>query len=117
LIAWSWYFWIGAVLIAIAIITSYFTIPSDMALVRARGLKMDWKGSVLIASGVVVLTVAITDSSYPTDGNLHYYDEQCRNALHSQSVNGLITTHKDILNIIQQLKDLNATREQLKNDL
>src|SRR5450432_922022 len=28
---------------------------------------MDWKGSVLIASGVVVLTVAITDSSYPTD--------------------------------------------------
>jgi hypothetical protein len=28
---------------------------------------MDWKGSVLIASGVTVFTVAITDSSHTTD--------------------------------------------------
>jgi hypothetical protein len=48
---------------------------------------------------------------------LRYYGEQCRNALHSQCVNELITTHEDILSIIQQLKDLNATREQVKNDL
>jgi MFS family permease len=67
LIIWGWYFWIGTVLTTITIITSYFTIPSDTALVRARDLKMDWKGSVLIASGVTVFTVAIIDSSHTTD--------------------------------------------------
>jgi len=48
---------------------------------------------------------------------LRYYGEQCRNALHTQCFDGFITTHGDILSIIQQLKDINTTRAQLKNDL
>jgi hypothetical protein len=64
LINWGWYFWIGTALTAITTITSYFAIPSDMISVRARGWKMDWKGSVLIASGITLFIVAITDSSH-----------------------------------------------------
>jgi hypothetical protein len=48
---------------------------------------------------------------------LRYYGEQCRNALNSHCFNGLITTHEDLLSIIQDLKDVNITREQLENDL
>jgi hypothetical protein len=44
-------------------VLSQYYFPSY--LVRARGLKMDWKGSVLIASVVVVLTVAMLTLTHP----------------------------------------------------
>lgn len=48
-----------------------------------------------------------------SDSYLRYYSEQCRNALHSRGLNGLVTTHADIVSIIQQLKDPGLTRELL----
>lgn len=64
LIIWGWYFQIGTALTAITTITSYFAIPSDMISVQARGQKIDQKGSVLIASGITLFIVAITNSSH-----------------------------------------------------
>jgi len=43
-------------------------VQSDTTLVRARGLKMDWKGGVLIASSVTVFTVAIVTYTRPMKG-------------------------------------------------
>jgi MFS family permease len=63
---WGWYFWIGTVLSAITALTAYFSIPSDIALKRAAGanIKMDWIGAILIASGLILFTFAVIDSSH-----------------------------------------------------
>ncbi len=61
---WGWYFWIGAVLSAVTAVTSYFSIPSDSAMRRKNGIKMDWLGSALIVSGLTLTVYAITDSSH-----------------------------------------------------
>ncbi|EKD14906.1 drug resistance protein [Drepanopeziza brunnea f. sp. 'multigermtubi' MB_m1] len=63
---WGWYFWIGTVLSAITAVTSYITIPSDMAEKRNSPVKvkMDWLGAVIIACGLILFTYAIIDSSH-----------------------------------------------------
>lgn len=48
---------------------------------------------------------------------IRYYDEQCRNALHSKGLHKFIKTHADITDIIQELKDANTTRQQVINNL
>jgi MFS family permease len=64
--SWGWYFWIGAILAAITAVTAYLTIPSDIREKResATKPKMDWLGSVLIVSGLILFTFAIIDSSH-----------------------------------------------------
>jgi phage terminase large subunit-like protein len=37
---------------------------------------------------------------------IRYYDEQCRNALHSKGLHKFIKTHADVTDIIQELKDV-----------
>lgn len=63
---WGWYFWIGTILCAITALTAYLTVPSDIMEKRKSITKpkMDWLGSVLIASGLVLFTFAIIDSSH-----------------------------------------------------
>ena len=65
---WGWYFWIGAILAFVTTITAYFTIPSDMAEHRKRGITMDWLGAGLIISSLVLIVFAITDSSHAPEG-------------------------------------------------
>ncbi|KAI6710766.1 hypothetical protein PZA11_002671 [Diplocarpon coronariae] len=64
--SWGWYFWIGTILSAITAITSYITIPSDMAEKRnsPSRVKMDWLGAILIVCGLIHFTFAIIDSSH-----------------------------------------------------
>ncbi|PBP15969.1 drug resistance protein [Diplocarpon rosae] len=63
---WGWYFWIGTILSAITAITSYITIPSDMAEKRTSPAKvtMDWLGAITIVCGLILFTFAIIDSSH-----------------------------------------------------
>ena len=64
----GWYFWIGAFLVATTIIPAIFTIPSDMEERRALGIKMDWLGSGLIVSGLILTIFALTDASHAPNG-------------------------------------------------
>ncbi|PBP24194.1 drug resistance protein [Diplocarpon rosae] len=64
--SWRWYFWIGTILSAITAITSYITIPSDMAEKRTSPamVTMDWLGAITIVCGLILFTFAIIDSSH-----------------------------------------------------
>lgn len=62
------YFWIGAGLIATTIVAAIFSVPNDVAETRQRGVKMDWLGSALIVSGLILLVFAITEASHAPDG-------------------------------------------------
>jgi len=64
----GWYFWIGTVLICTTIIPAYYTIPSDIQERRAMGVRMDWTGSALIVSGLILLVFAVTDASHAPQG-------------------------------------------------
>jgi len=66
--AWRWYFFAGTILTAITAVTSYLTIPPDTQERRALGIKMDWLGTVLISTGLILVVFAITDSSHAPKG-------------------------------------------------
>ena len=57
---------------------------------------------------------ALTDNASLGASYLRYYEEQCRYALHSKSLNILIATHADVSDVIQLLKDPTTTREGVK---
>ncbi|KAL9108870.1 MAG: hypothetical protein Q9227_006401 [Pyrenula ochraceoflavens] len=61
---WEYYFWIGAILASITTITAYFSIPSDMAEKRKQKIPMDWWGTPLLVTGLVLIVFAVTDSSH-----------------------------------------------------
>ncbi len=67
-LSFGWYFWIGTILIMTTIIPAIFTIPSDVKERKAMGVKMDWLGSALIVSGLILVIFAITDASHPPQG-------------------------------------------------
>ena len=73
----GWYFWIGAVLTVTTIVPAYFTIPSDMAERRRMGVRMDWWGSCLIVTGLILLVFAITDASHAPRGWATPYIPSC----------------------------------------
>lgn len=65
---WRVYFWIGAGLSASTAIVAYFSIPSDLQERKNLGVKMDWPGTALISSGLILVVFAITDSSHAPMG-------------------------------------------------
>lgn len=67
-ITWQWYFWIGAILTAVTTASSYFYIPSDVTQRRKQGVKMDYWGTFLIITGLVLTVYAITDSAHAPNG-------------------------------------------------
>ena len=64
----GWYFWIGTILVISTIVPAIFTIPSDMEERKAMGVKMDWLGSALIVSGLILVIFALTDASHAPNG-------------------------------------------------
>ena len=62
------YFWIGAGLVATTIVAAIFAVPNDMATSMKRGVKMDWLGSFLVVSGLILVVFAITDASHAPHG-------------------------------------------------
>ena len=63
----GWYFWIGAILVFTTIIAAVFTVPSDVEAHRKMRVQMDWLGSALIVSGLILVVFAITDASGAPD--------------------------------------------------
>lgn len=59
-----WYFWIASALSVITLITAFLTVPSDGTDRRKLDLKMDWIGSALIASGLILVAYALAVEPY-----------------------------------------------------
>ena len=68
LLDWRWYFWIGAILITLPLITGILTIPTDFRQRSSTDLKMDWLGTFTIVPGLALFTFAITDSAHAPNG-------------------------------------------------
>ena len=68
LLSFGWYFWIGAMIIFSIFGTAYYTVPSDVEEHREGGGMMDWIGSGLIVSGLILVVFALTDSSHAPQG-------------------------------------------------
>ncbi len=64
----GWYFWIGAILVFTTVIAASLTVPSDTEAHKEMRVKMDWLGSALIVSGLILVVFAITDSSGAANG-------------------------------------------------
>lgn len=68
-LVWSWYFWIGAIVVAIIVAMSLVTIPQDYREANPGGVvKMDWAGALTIVPGLVLVVFALTDSSSAPKG-------------------------------------------------
>lgn len=59
----GWYFWIGAILLFTTTIAAVLTVPNDFQEDKKMGLEMDWLGTALIVSGLILVVFAITDSA------------------------------------------------------
>ena len=70
---WGWFFWIGAILTAVTLSASIFSIPNDHAERRNNGIKMDYLGASLITSSLVLVIFSITESAHATSGWLTPY--------------------------------------------
>lgn len=60
----GWYFWIGAFLVFSTAVPAVFAIPNDMAAKKKQRVEMDWIGSALTVSGMILVVFALTDVSH-----------------------------------------------------
>jgi MFS family permease len=67
-LSWRWYFWLGAIFIFVTSVLSLITIPNDGPECRAAGVQMDWLGMMTTVPGLLLLTYAITNSAYASQG-------------------------------------------------
>jgi MFS family permease len=60
----EWYFIIGAILAALTALTAWLTIPQAETSHRNRNIGMDWYSSILIVSGLLLLSYALAAEPY-----------------------------------------------------
>lgn len=60
----GWYFWIGLILTAITLVLAILCIPSDAEARRSNDVKIDWVGSAVIVSGIILLVFSVTESAH-----------------------------------------------------
>ncbi|TGZ80978.1 MFS multidrug transporter-like protein [Ascodesmis nigricans] len=65
---WRWYFFIGAGWTALSFFLAWASMPSDKDERAAFGIKMDWIGTVLIVSGLILVVYALTDCGHTPQG-------------------------------------------------
>ncbi len=65
---WGFYFWIGAILTAITLVTSIFSIPNSRKERLQNNIKMDWLGAATVVPGLVLVVFAITESAHAEKG-------------------------------------------------
>ncbi|WPH02289.1 Hypothetical protein R9X50_00515100 [Acrodontium crateriforme] len=68
---WGFYFWIGAMLTAVTLVSSIFSIPSqrsDKEKEAQRKTKMDYPGACCIIAGLTLTVFAITQSAHAPAG-------------------------------------------------
>ncbi len=59
----GWYFWIGAILLFTTTIAAILIVPNDFQEDKKKSVDMDWLGTALIVSGLILVVFAITDSA------------------------------------------------------
>ncbi|KAI0154692.1 major facilitator superfamily-domain-containing protein [Xylariaceae sp. FL1272] len=59
---WRWYFYIGAILMAIVVVTAVITIPRELG-DHSPGTVMDWWGLVTVVPGLSLVVYAFSDGS------------------------------------------------------
>ena len=62
IMSWRWYFFIGAILSAISFFLAWISMPSDADEYRGFGIKMDWPGTFLIVTGLILVVFSFTAS-------------------------------------------------------
>ncbi|KAF2818679.1 MFS general substrate transporter [Ophiobolus disseminans] len=67
-ITWGWFFWIGAIILAIVGVVSYFCVPNREQDRQGKGIKMDWLGTATVVPGLVLIIFALTDGSHAPKG-------------------------------------------------
>ena len=65
-LSWSWYFWIGAIVLFIVAPMALLAAPSEP--VRTEGVGMDWWGVFTIVPGLLLVVYAFTDSAHTQHG-------------------------------------------------
>ena len=60
----QWYWFVAAGLSLLTLITAFLSVPSDRTDRRKLGLKMDWIGSFLIMSGLILVSYALSVEPY-----------------------------------------------------
>jgi MFS family permease len=67
-ITWGWFFWVGAIILAIVAVVSYFCVPNREEDRSGKGIKMDWLGTATVVPGLVLIIFALTDGSHASNG-------------------------------------------------
>ena len=65
---WGFFFWIGAILTAITLATSYLSIPHTKARQKHSDVAMDYFGAFIIVCGLTLVVFAITQSAHASMG-------------------------------------------------
>ncbi|TLD10825.1 hypothetical protein PgNI_06622 [Pyricularia grisea] len=70
---WRWYFWVGAIILFLISVASFFAIPSQpkdqpRAKEGKAELKMDWLGVATILPGLLLFVFAITQGAHAPQG-------------------------------------------------
>jgi MFS family permease len=65
-LSWSWYFWIGAIVLFIVAPIALLTAPSEP--IRLEDVEMDWLGVFTIVPGLLLVVFALTDSAHAEHG-------------------------------------------------
>jgi MFS family permease len=65
---WGWFFWIGAIILAIVAVVSYFCVPNRKEDNVGKTIKMDWLGTATVVPGLVLIIFALTDGSHAPKG-------------------------------------------------
>lgn len=66
-LTWRWYFWLGAILGLVIVISGFFSIPTNLG-DSDRSVKMDWWGVGTIVPGLVLVVFAFTDGGNAPNG-------------------------------------------------
>jgi EmrB/QacA subfamily drug resistance transporter len=59
-LAYEWIFWLGLVVVAIAIVATFLWVPESPVKTPAR---IDWKGALLLAAGLVSLLIGVSEGN------------------------------------------------------
>jgi MFS family permease len=70
LLEWRWYFWLGSIVLFVACLMAFVTVPVDFKETRREnaGIRMDWLGVVTVVPALVLLNFAITDGAHAPKG-------------------------------------------------
>lgn len=67
-LTWGWYFFLGAIILAVVTAASFFSIPADAKAKHREGIIMDWYGTATIIPALILLVYGLTDGSHAPNG-------------------------------------------------